>query len=34
VPSQSFRSYIPGAPAIVSDYLLVDRDDIIVVRVR
>lgn len=34
VSSQSFRSYIPGAPAIVSDYLLVDRDDIVAVRVR
>ncbi len=34
VPSQSFRSYIPDAPATVSTYLLVDRDDIIAVRVR
>ena len=34
VTTQSFRVYIPGAPAYVSSYLLVDRDDIIFVRVR
>ena len=34
VPSQGFRVYIPGAPEFVSTYLLVDRDDIVTVRVR
>lgn len=34
VPSQSFRTYIPGAPALASDYALIDRDDIVAVRVR
>ena len=34
VTSQSYRIYIPGAPSIVSDYLWVDRDDIVAIRVR
>ena len=34
VPSQGFRVYIPGAPGVVSTYTLVDRDDIVFVRVR
>ena len=34
VPTQDYRVYIPGAPGIVSTYLLVDRDDIVFVRVR
>ena len=34
VLSQSYRIYIPGAPSVVSDYLWVDRDDIVFVRVR
>ena len=34
VLSQGYRVYIPGAPAVVSDYLSVDRDDIVFVRVR
>ena len=32
--TQGFLVYIPGAPAAVSTYLLVDRDDIVIVRVR
>ncbi len=34
VSTQSYRVYAPGAPAFVSSYLLVDRDDIVFVRVR
>ena len=34
VPTQSYRVYVPAAPDFVSRYLLVDRDDIVVVRVR
>ena len=34
VLSQSYRIYIPGAPAVISDYLWVDRDDVVFVRVR
>ena len=34
VPTQSYRVYVPGAPDFVSRYLLVDRDDIVFVRVR
>ena len=34
VPTQSYRVYVPAAPDFVSRYLLVDRDDIIVIRVR
>ncbi len=34
VPTQSYRVYVPAAPDFVSRYLLVDRHDIIVVRVR
>jgi len=34
VPTQRYRHYIPGAPSDISDYLLVDRDDIVTVRVR
>ena len=34
VVNQSYRIYIPGAPSVVSDYLWVDRDDIVFVRVR
>ena len=34
VPTQGYRVYIPGAPAAVSTYLEVDRDDIVAVRVR
>lgn len=34
VISQSYRIYIPGAPSVVSDYLSVDRGDIVVIRVR
>ena len=34
VATQSYLVYIPGAPAAVSTYVLVDRDDIVVVRVR
>ena len=32
-PHSVYRHYIPGAPSDVSDYLLVDRDDIVTVRV-
>ena len=32
--TQAYRSYVPDAPEYVSDYLLVDRDDIVWVRVR
>ena len=34
VAAQTFRTYVPAAPAYVSDYLLVDRGDIVFVRVR
>ena len=34
VAIQGFRVYIPGAPAVVSTYLEVDRDDIVAVRIR
>ena len=34
VLSQDYRIYIPGAPAVISNYLWVDRDDIVAVRVR
>ena len=34
VTTQTYRSYVSGAPAYVSSYLLVDRDDIVFVRVR
>ena len=34
VPTQSFRVFAPGAPDLVSTYTLVDRDDIVFVRVR
>ena len=34
VPTQGYRVYVPEAPAIVSTYLLVDRDDVVFVRVR
>ena len=34
VATQSFRVHIPGAPAVVSTYLEVDRDDIVAVRIR
>ncbi len=34
VSTQSYRIYIPGAPAIISTYLEVDRDDIVGVRIR
>ena len=34
VSTQSFRNYLPGAPPLVSTYLLVDRDDIVAVRIR
>ena len=32
--TQDYLVYVPGAPAAVSTYLLVDRDDIVIVRVR
>ena len=32
--TQGYLVYVPGAPATVSTYLLVDRDDIVIVRVR
>jgi len=31
---QGYRVYAPAAPAYVSSYLLVDRDDIVFVRLR
>lgn len=34
VRTQSYRVHIPGAPAVVSTYLEVDRDDVVFVRVR
>ena len=34
VATQGYLVYVPGAPASVSTYLLVDRDDIVIVRVR
>ena len=34
VSTQTYLVYVPGAPASVSTYLLVDRDDIVTVRVR
>ena len=34
ISTQSYRIYIPGAPPWASNYLLVDRDDIVFVRVR
>ena len=32
--TQGYSVYVPGAPSAVSTYLLVDRDDIVIVRVR
>ena len=32
--TQSYLVYVPGRPSMLSTYLLVDRDDIVVVRVR
>ena len=31
---QGFLVYLPGRPSMLSTYLLVDRDDIVIVRVR
>ena len=32
--TQRYLVYVPGAPATLSTYLLVDRDDIVIVRLR
>ena len=34
VSTQRYLVYVPGAPAALSTYLLVDRDDIVIVRLR